>query len=518
MEYLIGIDIGTTNIKGVLFDRGGSVIAKSESTYKTYYQEQGSAEQDANDWWKEVQTVSQKMMSQVEETVKKHIKGISISSQTPTLLPVDYLGIPLRNAIIWMDRRAEQELDEILNSVGCERYTKITGMLPAVSFLPAKLLWMMKNEMDILKKTHYILQANGYVNYKLTGEYSLDLDQASLTQCIDMSTGKWSQEIEKAIGMHFKDYFPEPVVNSKIIGYVTEEASKMTHLPINIPVVAGTSDAIAAMYASGLSKMGEATEVAGTSSLVFAGTHAPPKTYHTVSAQKCNLDTLPFVFNAPITATGASIKWFIDKIGFSEEEILNVPKKNVFELMNRKALQSNPGSNGIIFFPYMMGERAPLWNNHAKGMFIGLSMNSSKEDIIRSIFEGTSYALKSVLEEFERNGTKIESLRVVGGGAKSETWLKIKASILNIPIYVLEEKTGDVPFGDAIIAGLAVGIYKDVTETIRNIIKVKNIIYPNKEWVEIYKARYVFFKKFYEDLDLSLKEYEQICKTTINTK
>ncbi len=512
MNYLLGMDLGTTNMKGVLYNELGGMVAAASRTYETLHFDCSCAEQNPNDWWQAALGIFQEITAKVESGVTNQIKGICISSQTPTLLPVKADGSPIQNAMIWMDRRADQELEEILQRLGEEQYIAITGMLPDVSFLPAKLLWFKKNEPEKFAQMRWILQANSYVNYKLTGVISMDMDQASLTQCLDTNTGQWSEKMGEVIGVDFNYYLPRPLPNHQIIGAVTKEAAKLTGLAEGIPVVAGSSDAIAAMYASGLCRMGEATEVSGTSSLVFAGTKSLPRDYHTVGAHKCALDGIPYVYNAPISATGASIQWFLKNFGEYEYGIEKMQGKSVYEVLNEAAAHAKPGSKGVMFFPYMMGERAPLWNNHAKGMFIGLTMDTKREDIIRSIFEGTAYALKSVLEEFKRNGTEIDCLRIVGGGACSETWVKIKASILNLPILLLDKKTGDVPFGDALIAGKAVGLYSDLSSSIKELIQVEKIIQPNPEWVEFYEKTYPYFKKFYGCLDEDLRAYELMIK------
>lgn len=512
MKYLLGVDLGTTNIKGTLFNDMGGAISSASRNYETYHNAKNYAEQNPNDWWDSAVSLFKEITENVDDLIRENIKGICISSQTPTLLPISKEGKPLRNAIIWMDRRADEELEEILNIIGEDKYISITGMLPDVSFLPPKLLWYKKNEPENYEKTKCFLQANSYINYKLTGNLSADMDQASLSQCLDSRTSYWSEEIGEVIEIDFNKYFPKLMKNNEIIGYVTEEASNLTGLKIGIPVVAGTSDAIAAMYASGISKLGEATEVCGTSSLVFAGTEKLPTDYHTVGGHRCTLDGIPYVYNAPISSTGASIKWYLKNLGHYEHSIAKEQDINIYNFINQEAAHARPGCNGLIFFPYMMGERAPLWNNHARGMFIGLTIDSKKEEIMRSIFEGTSFALKTVIDEFKRNGTKIDCLRVVGGGSLSETWLKIKASILNIPVMVLDKKTGDVPFGDALIAGQAIGLYPNLSKSIKELITVEKVIEPNSEWVEVYDKIYPFFKKFYNNLDEDLKKLDLALK------
>lgn len=511
-RFLLGIDLGTTNVKGILFDEDGYSITSSSSTYKTFFSKPGYAEQDPLDWWNAVKNLISEITNSVSSDIVKNIAGICISSQTPTLLPIDREGNPLRNSIIWMDKRSEREFQQILNKIEIDKYKSIVGGAPDVSFLPSKLLWYKNNEPDNFAKTHVFLQANSFINYKLTGVYSADVDQATLSQCYDITMKKWSKDIGDLIDINLEQYFPNPVLCNTIIGHVTEDAASFTGLISGIPVVAGTSDAVASMYAVGITKPGEAAEVSGTSSLVFAAHTAQTGYNHPIISKPSSIDGIPYVFDAPISASGASLKWYLDTLGTDEYKMADSSNQNVFDILNEKALLSPAGSNGLLFFPYMMGERAPLWNTHARGMFIGLSLNTKREDIIRSIFEGTSFALRHVLWEIQKTGASVESLRVAGGGAKSRTWLQIKASVLNVPIITLDTKTGDVPFGDALIAGNAVGIYPDISKSVKELIEVKEIIYPDPKWAAIYDELFKYYISMYQHLDTDLKNFEETFK------
>jgi xylulokinase len=177
---------------------------------------------------------------------------------------------------------------------------------------------------------------------------------------------------------------------------------------------------------------------------------------------------------------------------------------NIYAYLNELALKAEPGSNGLFFFPYLLGERAPLWNDYARGMFIGMRMDMKREELVRSVFEGTAFALRHVIETVKASGGKAEALRVCGGGAKSRTWSMVKASMLNMPVYVLDEASGDVPLGDALIVGHRVGVFQDLSEAVEDIVKVKEVILPDPEWVEVYDKLYPYYVEMYEQLDGSL--------------
>lgn len=274
-----------------------------------------------------------------------------------------------------------------------------------------------------------------------------------------------------------------------------------------IPVVAGASDAMTCVYATGLTQLGEASESSGTSSLVFVGSTAQSACNIPVVTKPCAISGVPYIFDAPISTSGASLKWYLQAMGEIDKERADALGKNVYTYINEVADTVPAGSNGVMFFPYLMGERAPLWNSHARGMFIGMSIDTKHEELMRSVFEGTAYALRHVIETIKAAGGSVNSLRVTGGGAKSHTWNKIKASMLKVPVLIPDEKSGDVPFGDVLIAGSAVGLFTDLTKTINELIKIKEVIQPVDEWADAYDKLYPFYIDMYEALDKDLLRY-----------
>lgn len=509
-NYLLGMDLGTTNVKAIIMDENGNVITTASRANSLIVPSPNTAEQDANVWWQNTVEILKELTHKAGYELVKKIKGISVSSQTVTMLPVDENGTPLRNAIIWMDGRSEKQLQYIIDQIGFDRYVSIIGGQPDTGFLPNKILWFKENEPELFSKTYKILQASSYINYKLTGKMTMDIDQAGKSQCLDISTLQWSDEISRVIGADLNQLLPKPQAITDIIGTVSEEAAAITGLVSGIPVVAGASDAIASMYAIGLSRIGDAGESSGTSSLVFAGSTTKTSPELPLVAKPCTIGEISYIFDAPISASGASLKWYLDTLGQTEKDYAQANNINVFEYLNQLALQAATGSNGLIFFPYLCGERAPLWNSYAKGMFIGLSKTTSREDLIRSIFEGTAFALRHVIETITNAGGKATSLRITGGGAKSRTWSLIKASVLRIPVYILDEKSGDVPFGDALIAGNGVGVFSDLSETMSKLIHIKEVIEPVEEWADMYDKIYPFYLSMYKNLDADLKCFSKI--------
>lgn len=508
-NYVLGMDCGTTNIKAIILGDDGKVVA-SESRPSTFILPgPNMQEQDADSWWENTKEIFQSLTGQAGESIVRKIRGISISSHTVSMLPVDENGHPVRNALTYQDGRSAEYLRYIVDTIGFENFVQIVGGQPSVAFLPNKILWFKENEPELFAKTRKFLQASSYINYKLTGKMTSDIDQATRTQCLDIRSMSWSKEIGDVIGVDFDEIMPELKLVDEIIGFVTEDAAKETGLREGIPVIAGCSDAMASVYALGMSRLGEMGESSGTTSLVFVGSDKKSASDIPVVTRPCAIEGMPWIFDAPIQTSGAALKWFIET--FAAEEKIQAGKKgeNIYTYLNKLALESKAGANGLFFFPYLLGERAPLWNDYARGMFIGMGMDTSRADLTRAVFEGTAYALRHVVETVKEAGAVGECLRICGGGAKSRTWCQIKASMLHMPVHVLDDQSGDVPVGDALLVGRKVGVFPNLTEAAEKIIKVKEIIEPVKEWEETYDRLYPYYVEMYQHLDQDLKQLKQ---------
>lgn len=504
-NYLLGMDCGTTNIKAIILGEDGTVVAEASRPSKFMNPGPNMQEQDANEWWSNTVEIFRSLTEQAGHDIVKRIRGISVSSHTVTMLPVDAEGNPLRNAMTYQDDRSAEELHYIVDTIGFDRFVKIVGGQPAVAFLPNKILWFKKHEPELYAKTACFLQASSFINYKLTGKMTMDIDQATRTQCLDISTMEWSKEIGDVIGVDLDEKLPKPRLVDEIVGFVTEEAAKTTGLMEGVPVIAGCSDAMASMHATGMSRLGEAGESSGTTSLVFVGSDVKSAPDIPVVTKPCTIDGMPWIFDAPIQTSGAALKWFIEKMAAEEVAYAKEHDLNIYTYLNELALESKPGAGGLFFFPYLLGERAPLWNEYARGMFIGMGMDMKRSDLVRAVFEGTAFALRHVMETVKEAGATAELLRICGGGAKSRTWCQIKASMLNMPVYVMDDKSGDVPVGDALIVGHKLGVFPELTKAAEKIVKVNEIIEPVEEWVEAYDKLYPYYVEMYKHLDTDLK-------------
>lgn len=486
--YKIGIDIGTTTIKCVLFADRLNSIAEASKEYKIYLENGTWAQQKPNDWWDAVVHTIQSVL-RTSKIDPVQIKCIGVSCQTPTLLALDIDGNPLYDGLIWMDRRADAECEELTQKIGSEKFFSITGNYLDSFNLAPKILWFQKNHPELAKKTHKLLQCNGYINYKLTGNYSIDRSNASVTLLYDIHKADWSDEILAAINID-RDILPPISNGNDIIGIVSAQAALETGLVEGIPVIAGTVDALAGAMEAGVISGGRSFEATGTSSVFLVA-------FDTISATPflstaVGLTAQKGVMFGAMNTSGASYKWFRDNM-MGKENGQNFTYKNMDEIVENKA----PNPTKIIFLPYMAGERSPIWNSDARGVFFGLELGTSKGQMLRAIMEGTSFALRDNIEAAKQAGVCISTLRSVGGCSNSDIWLKIKASIINMPIEIPQATFGS-PAGLAIMMAPVIGEYGSVEEAADSIVKIKKIIYPVADWVEHYDKMYQVYKSIYK--------------------
>lgn len=514
-KLLLGIDIGTSAVKACLFNEDLHFIAGSNVTYETYRPGPMMAEQDPEDWWDAVVQAVREAFGQCG--ARAEAAAISVSSHSPTLLALDKDGKPLRNAIIWMDRRAQAESDEFAYEIlGAENYRRILGSEPDAYYVMPKLLWYRRNEPELYGKTRTILQTNGYINYKLTGEYSLDEIHAVSVQGMDINTRQWSSEIEAAAEIRLSELFPPISPCYGIIGRLLKKPAEELGLRPGVPVMAGSTDTMAAFTAFGRLDGDTGALMAGTSSLIFIPAADRGGTSCRLLYKPSPLTGLPGIYVGPVSTTGGAAKWFVEQ--FCVKTPGEVPNSlaSTYAQMDREADASIPGSGGVIFHPYLSGERAPLWNSHAKGVFTGMTLSTSRGDLYRAVMEGTSFAERHVFDEGQKAGSSPSSVRVAGGAAQSKIWLKIKASILRKPLEILESGGADrAAFGNAVLAGYGCGLLAENEIALENLAVTKDTVYPDPEWEKIYDEYYGLYRSIYEHTENDLRLLEAIRKREV---
>ena len=425
---------------------------------------------------------------------------MGISGQAPTLLAVDAAGRPLAPALLWLDRRSEPECAWLRTTVGQAQITRTNGGRIDPYYLAPKLLWFKTNRPDLHRTTHQVLQANGYLVHKLCGVFTLDTSHAPLSLFFDAAQGNWSDPLLDTLGLD-RAKLPPLTPCSAVVGCVSRAAADACGLAPGTPVVAGMTDGTAASVEAGLMRVGDAVEMTGQSTVLLVCSdrpylgdaliplgHAAPGRHLVVGA---------------LVASGGALRWFRDQLG--EPERASAAQRGVdpFDLLTEAAAASPPGANGLIFLPYLFGERSPIWDSAARGVFCGLTLATQKRDLVRAILEGAAYGLRHNVDAAAAAGFPLATLACVGGGARSPLWNQIKADVLGRPVRLPKTATG-APLGDAIVAAVGVGLYPSVEAAVAQMVDQGAIYHPRPEHAARYDALYRIYVGLYPALKSSM--------------
>ena len=500
-RYLLAHDLGTSGNKATLFSTDGQLVASKTSPYDTHYFNGNWAEQDPEAWWTAVCRSTRELIENVDPS---EIACVSLSGQMMGCLCVDRQGNPLRPSIIYCDQRATQQTDQLLAKIDPESFYRITGHRASASYSIEKLMWLKQHEPDVYGKTYKMLCAKDFINFRLTGAMATDFSDASGTNAFDLNTYAWSEQIIDAaeIDAHM---LPEAKESTAVLGAITSEASRATGLPQGVPVVLGGGDGSCAALGVGCIKPGMAYNYLGSSSWIALTTEKP--VYDEQMRTMTWAHTVPGYFHPSGTmqTAGSAYNWLKNEICRIETQQAEQQGVSPYELIDRLIENSPAGANGIIFLPYLLGERSPRWNPNAKGAFIGLDLSHKREDIVRAVLEGISLNLGIILDIFRQHVT-IDSVTVIGGGAKGKVWRQMLADVYNAQIIrpnFLEEATS---MGAAVIGGVGVGIFDDF-EVIRRFIKPESTHDPIPANHATYAKMAPVFDRSYDAL---VDIYEQL--------
>lgn len=497
MSYLIGIDIGTSGTKTVLFDEAGNTIASSTVEYPMYQPRAGWAEQDPEDWWKAACSTIRQVLAQ-SGINPADVKGIGLSGQMHGAVLLDREDQVLRKAIIWCDQRSIRECEQITSLVGRERLVEITANPALTGFTASKVMWVKNNEPEVFEKTKKILLPKDYIRFRLTGEFATEVSDASGMQFLDVPRRKWSGEILDKLGIDrsmLADVHESPVIT----GVVSKEASDVTGLKAGTPVAGGGGDQAAGAVGNGIVEPGVISSTIGTSGVVFAFSEKvsidPKGRVHTF----CHAVPGAWHIMGVTQAAGLSLKWFRDNFCIEEKRTAELMEIDPYVLMDKEAEKAGPGSGGIIYLPYLMGERTPHLDPDARGVFFGLTAKNGKPDMIRAILEGVAFSLKDCLEIIKEMGVDVKDVRVSGGGGRSPLWRQLQADIFETAITTVNSSEGPA-LGAAILAGVGSGVYGSVREACTAIIRENTRQQPNTGLFDKYRTRYKVFRELYSSL------------------
>lgn len=485
MAYL-GIDLGTSSVKIVLMDEEGKVAASISKDYPINYPKKNWAEQNPEDWWNSTKEGIRELIATIG-TKADEIKGIGLSGQMHGSVLMDKQGKVLMPAILWCDQRTQEQCEYITEKLGQAALSKHTGNKALPGFTAPKILWIKKYLPDVFEKTAHLLLPKDYIRYKLTGEYATEVSDASGTLMFDVENRKWSKEITEFIGL-CGDVLPQCFESFEVTGKVSRKAAEETNLRQGIPVVGGGGDQAAGAVGTGAVKSGIVSVALGTSGVVFAS----QDTYNVDEQNRlhsfCHANGRWHVMGVMLSAASC-LKWWA-------EEICKVDEKKGFDELLSEAEGVNSASNGIIFLPYLMGERTPYPDPDARGSFIGLNITHDRGYMTRAIIEGVSFGLRDSLEIIKTLGIPVKEVRVTGGGARSKLWRRTLADIFDTNVNMINATEGPA-YGAAILAAVGTGQFASVEEACDELIKVTESVEPVEENKKRYDEVYEIYKDMY---------------------
>ncbi|HEX8598947.1 MAG TPA: xylulokinase [Chloroflexia bacterium] len=505
-NLLLGIDIGTSGSKAVLIDADGAVLASATGDYPMHTPRPLWAEQDPRDWW--AATVSS--IRQVLRESGAHaedVAGVGLTGQMHGLVLLDDAGEVLRPCIMWNDQRTGPQCDDITRRLGLPRLLDLIANPVLPGFTAPKIVWVREHEPEVYAHAAHVLLPKDYVRYRLTGEYAMEVSDGSGTALLDVRNRRWSEEMLSALDIP-PVWLPECHESTVLSTNISRQAALETGLKAGTPVVGGGGDQAAGAVGSGIVRQGVISVTLGTSGVVFAATesfllepegrlhafcHAVPGRWHLMGVM--------------LSAAG-SLRWFRDTFGQEELARSAAEGSDVYDLLCQEATTAPAGSEGLVFLPYLSGERTPHPDPDAKGVFSGLTLRHGKAHLVRSVLEGVAYGLRDSLELMRGMGVEITQVRASGGGARSPLWRQILADVFNSEI-VLTNVTEGAAYGAALIAGAGVGIYRNVDEACAHTIRITDRVGPGPD-VPVYQDYYSIYQGMYPLMSSHFKVLSKI--------
>ncbi|NBI08974.1 xylulokinase [Colidextribacter sp. OB.20] len=500
MSCFLGIDSGTSGVKALILDEEGAVQGIGYQECNVINPEPGFAEQDPMDWWRAC-------CGAVKEAVSKSgrgqdIIGIGFSGQMQGNVMLDKDLKPIGNCMIWLDQRATAEVEDIARIITADQSLSITTNHCLNSFWAPKLLWLKKHRPQEFEQTHKVVFTKDFLRLLMTGELSTEVSDASLTYLMDVPGRCWSETMLKSLGIP-KEIMPERLTESQeVCGYLLESVAKDWGLKAGIPVVSGAGDQPACGVGTGIVRSGVVGSSIGTSGVIFASADQPfviEKQCATYSM--CHAVPGLWGFLGLTLTSGASFKWVRDTFFPEKKAELAAQGKDIYDYMTGLAEQAAVGSEGLAFLPYLNGEKTPINDENARGVFFGLSQRHGLNEICRSVMEGVTFSLRDSVELFREHGLEVREIRASGGGAKSQLWRQMQADIYNAKVVTMNMEEGPAA-GAAILAGVGAGFYKNVAEGCDAVLKIESVTEPIPEHVSIYNDYYQTYRQLY----VSLKE------------
>ena len=495
MDIILSIDVGTTGIKVGLIDTSGRVIISAGSEYQIIASKPGFAEQDPEDWWQGfIDCCSELRQSHRPEF--DQIAGVGLCGQMHTHVYLDQHSRIVRPAITWMDQRSIEVVNEINRDTAKKQLVfQETQNIATTTYTAPQLKWVREHQPELWSRVSHVLIAKDFIKYRLTNIMATDYSDASGTLLFNGIKQKWSGTMLELFQIP-QHLLPEALHSNEIIGTISQEASQLTGIKAGTPVANGSADCSTAALGAGMVDSGQVTLIIGTAGVVAVCSDQPlpDSRDRTLCWRYCLRDK--WVILGITQTAGESLNWF--KNAFDHTAVDGQSSIDIFEQYNNAIQEIPDGAGGLIFLPYLNGERTPYWDSAARGVFFGISLDTSKAHFIKAIMEGVSFALRHCVETVESLGIRIDQIMAVGGGLKSGNWLNTLGRIMRKPIRTVSlPDTGLV--GNMLICAQALGLIRSIPEAVGDIVKFNNEIhYP--EGLEVYEKQYREFLALYDNL------------------
>lgn len=487
MAYVLGLDVGTSGAKAVLIADNGRVVATATEDYPLHTPHPLWSEQDPADWWRGCRVALGRVVAE-SGVAPEEIAGLGLTGQMHGAVFLDAQDQVIRPAILWNDNRTAVQCEAITARVGAERLIQIAGNPALTGFQAPKLLWLRDHEGEQFERVRHVLLPKDYVRLLLTGDYASDASDAAGTLLLDVERRDWSADILQALDLP-RAWLPPVHEGPAVTGQLRPDVAAELGLPPGLPVVAGGGDNAAAAVGTGIIRDGVVSVSIGTSGVVFAHSATlrrdPGGRLHTF----CHAVPGAYHLMAVTLSAGGSFQWLRSTLRAVSPEL-------GYDQLTQLAAQTPPGAEGLVFVPYLSGERTPHRDPLARGAFVGLTLRHTLGHLARAVMEGVVFSLRDGLEIMHELDLPIRNVRVIGGGARSPLWRQMQADILGQPVTTMRAEEGPA-FGAALLAGVGTGVYHDVAAAVDAAVRTGDTIEPNMATQQRYNELYAVYRSLY---------------------
>jgi len=493
LALLLGIDVGTGGTRALAIDATGRIVASATNEHAPFASPRtGWAEQDPHDWWRAAREAIRRVLASPGVSADA-ITAIGFSGQMHGSTLLDAKGEVVRPALLWCDQRTHEQCAQITDRIGAARLIELTLNPALTGFTAPKLLWVRQHEPDLWKQVRSVLLPKDYVRFRLTGDRATDVADASGTLLFDVGGRRWSREVCDALDIDMT-MLPEAFESPQVTGSVSATGAEETGLRAGTPVVAGAGDQAAGAVGMGIVRPGAVSATIGTSGVVFAATDRPVIEKGGRIHAFCHAVPGRWHVMGVTLAAGLSLRWFRDQL-FPVTTGAGDP----YDQMTAEAARVPAGSDGVLWLPYLMGERTPHLDPHARAALVGLSASHTRGHVVRAVLEGVAFSLKDSFTLFAEMGVPVHSVRLGGGGARSALWRQIQADVYGYAVETVEAEEG-AAYGAALLAGVGGGVWSTVDEACNAVVRVNGRVEPDPAARAVLEEQYARYRALYPAL------------------